>query len=167
MTTGDIYYGAQDGAFVVRFVGAIRYTMCCALDELLTAELKRPGLQRVFIDLRDADSVDSTSLGLLAKIANLLRAAGRPPATLLTGCADIREVLDSVGFDEIFDIGSDADGAGACPDAPLKLDVACRDLQKMADTVRETHGVLSDLNEKNRELFKDVIGALDKEPAAR
>lgn len=163
MTTGDIYYGAQDGAFVVRFVGAIRYTMCCALDELLTTELNRPGLQQVFIDLLDADSVDSTSLGLLAKIANLLRAADKPPATLLANCADIHELLESVGFDDIFSISEHCE---ACPDASQQLDVTCQDLQKIANTVRETHGVLSDLNDKNRELFKDVIGALDKKPAA-
>jgi anti-anti-sigma regulatory factor len=159
MKSGEIHYGADGGSGVVQFVGDIRYTMCCAFDKLLDVQLSRSDLQRFFIDLRQATAVDSTTLGLMAKIANTLAENGHPKPIVLSVNPDINELLDSLGFDEIFEIRPDAPD---CPTPTRQLAVADPAKQQMSRVVLNAHLSLSDLNDNNREQFRGVVEALSE-----
>lgn len=159
MKSGEIYYGADGGSGVVQFIGDIRYTMCCAFDKLLDVQLNRGDLEQFYIDLRQATAVDSTTLGLMARIANTLAENGRPKPIVLSVNPDINELLDSLGFDEVFDIRADAPG---CPPAKRQLAVADAAKQQMSKVVLNAHLSLSDLNENNREQFRGVVEALSE-----
>lgn len=167
--TGEIFYGQQSGpegdVRVIKFVGEIRYTVCCSLDNLIEHQLAADNLDTVYIDLREVTSIDSTSLGLLAKIANTLRGRGRAKAVLLSAADDIDELLESMGFDEIFTIRHADENAVDCPPARQRLDIhppPAKD--QMSEKVFEAHNVLSNLNDKNRALFEDVLGVLKPKP---
>ncbi|NIW77982.1 MAG: anti-sigma factor antagonist, partial [Calditrichae bacterium] len=58
---------------MLKFSGDIRYTMGCSLDDFLKKLFKRSDFETILIDLTETRSIDSTSLGLLAKIANFMQ----------------------------------------------------------------------------------------------
>ena len=158
MTSGDIYYAEQEDAYVLKFVGDIRYTLGCALDDLTMQQLARDDLPHIFIDLREADSIDSTSLGLLAKVANTLRDQNKDKAVVISSNENINEVLESMGFDEIFSICT---GVETYPAVCQHLSTDGTETKEhMTKIVLEAHSVLSELNDKNREMFSSVVGAL-------
>jgi anti-anti-sigma factor len=69
MTDGSILHASHDGVEVLRFVGEIRYRLAPALDRYLESVFAKPGLAGFVIDLIETDSIDSTNLGILARIA--------------------------------------------------------------------------------------------------
>ena len=163
MQSGKIYYADEAQACVLKLVGDIRYTMGCSLDGLVDQQLAREDLEVVFIDLSEATGIDSTSLGLLAKIANIMRSRGKDEVIIISPNPDINEILNSMGFDEIFTI---CEGNDACPCASTPVPVTNPNKDKMAQTVLDAHRRLCDLNEKNRAAFAGVIGALENKLAS-
>lgn len=160
MKSGEIFYDTHGDAYVVKFVGEIRSHMGCSLNDHLKQALDGEELRQVYIDLLDATSLDSTSLGLLAKIANALRQAEKPKAIVLSDSDDINQVLESMGLDEIFTIRA---SDNVCPCASKHLDViAAPARDEMQQTVLEAHNVLIDLNEKNRQTFQELIEVIEK-----
>jgi len=55
---------------VIKLNGDVRYTMGCALGDFLNRLFAQTDYDGIIVDLTDAHSIDSTSLGLLARIAN-------------------------------------------------------------------------------------------------
>lgn len=163
MSAGSVFYAKLGNAYVLRFVGDIRYTLGCALDEFLDRLFERRDFDNILIDLREATSIDSTSLGLLARVANFQRGEFGKRTTIVSTNADINETLDSVGFDQVFSVCHDPDG---CPPAHEPLRVSPPSPTELSDTMYEAHRLLSDLNERNRNAFRDVLDLL-KESAGR
>ncbi|HXH02054.1 MAG TPA: STAS domain-containing protein [Candidatus Competibacteraceae bacterium] len=160
MDTGAVYYAKQDHAYVLKFVGAIRYTLGCALDDFLNHLFRQRDFDNILIDLRETTSIDSTSLGLLAKIANFMSAQLGKRTTIVSTNADINQTLDSVGFYQVFSICQDPEAQ--CPQAERLVpdqDVE-PDRQHLGETLYEAHRLLSELNEKNRATFHNVLEAL-------
>lgn len=163
MTNGAIYYAKRDATYVLKFVGEIRCTMGCALDEFLNRLFTRKDFDGIAIDLSDTVTIDSTNLGLLAKIANFMHSRFHRKPLLISTNADVNAVLDSMGFDDVFEICR-CDGSCRLNDAELlQIDEPSRGA--MARTMLDAHHTLSNLNEYNRREFKSVIGALRKRAA--
>jgi anti-anti-sigma factor len=108
MDAGNVLYANHDGLVVFKFVGEIRYTMgdsyrvSASLDAFLDDLFESKDFENILIDLTETDSIDSTNLGLLAKIAQFTeRHYGRKP-TIISTNEDINAILDSVGFDQVF-----------------------------------------------------------------
>lgn len=163
MKRSGIFYADQGQCYVLKFVGDIRYTMGCALDELLEQHLIEEDIENVFVDLSEATSIDSTSLGLLAKIANLMHNRNKHKVLLVAPNDDISQLLESIGFDEIFDI---CRKEYPCPPASEQLQITDPAKEQMAKTMLEAHNILSELNDKNRAMFKDVVGILKARAAS-
>jgi len=113
-------------------------------------------LSDIIIDVRKAEHIDSTMLGLLAKIARRFIAHHHRKPTLLSTNEDISILLDNMGFDAAFTIRP---SAAAVPfyleDIPL--------LEKsvpMPETLLEAHGELMDLDDRNVERFSTTVEAL-------
>jgi len=73
MSTGRIQFAEQDGTFVLKFVGEVRLTLCSALDATIEKIFTALNFSAIVIDLTDTRSIDSTTLGLLAKLSILSR----------------------------------------------------------------------------------------------
>ena len=69
MSEGRVLAASQDGAHVIRFFGDVRLTMCTTIDDYFQAMFDDPGFASVLVDLCDAEGIDSTTLGMLAKLA--------------------------------------------------------------------------------------------------
>lgn len=166
---GRVLYAEHEGTCVLRFQGPIRYTMAPSVDAFLNELLARRAPRTICADLSEIDSIDSTGIGLLAKIAIAQRRAGESKPLLFSPKRDINEVLSSVCLDDAFQLVDHAPDA----DALATLAVTEPSEQALRRTILEAHRLLSTLSESNRAMFKDVVEGLaaddrdDETPASR
>ena len=157
MESGAAFYVKQGATYVLKLSGDIRYTMGCALGDFLDGLFARTDYDNILVDLTEAHSVDSTSLGLLARIANFSRERFAHKTTLLSTNPDVNQILDNMGFYEIFDIIETGDTVSMAL-RQLSIEGPCKD--DLTRIVYEAHRTLSDLNPRNQEAFKNVLDNL-------
>ena len=158
VAVGKILVADHDGTFVIKLVGDVRVTICVAFDEYLAKMLVPGNFHSVIIDLSDANGIDSTTLGLLAKVAiQSARQFNYRPMIISTN-ESITRLIESMGFDAVFDICTE----------PLRIEKSLRALQIVnctEDTVRdkviEAHRQLMDLNDENRTKFSELVTSLE------
>jgi len=157
---GRILVGSHDGVYVIVFEGDVRLTLCTTVDVYLEKMFQDPAFRSVIIDLSRTDNIDSTSLGLLAKLSIQAdrRFSFRP--TLVSTKPDITRVLTSMGFDEVFSI----------VETPLEHKEQLAELPCIAASeedvrqrVIDAHKTLMAMNEGNREAFHDLVAVLEAE----
>ncbi|MGB2130400.1 MAG: STAS domain-containing protein [Marinobacterium sp.] len=158
MSDGAIYYACRDGHYVLKFLGDVRLTLCSTIERHLDAVLQRDDITDSLVDLTETDNIDSTSLGLIAKLAIKAGKKGMPKPTLVSTRDDITRVLMSMGFDRVFVLLPELP-ASRCELKQVPF------VQESEDEVRsrilDAHRVLSDLNDSNREAFKDLVATLE------
>lgn len=160
MDSGKILYASHKGIHVLRFIGEIRHTLAPSLNDFLQWLFAKPVAASFIIDLQETDIIDSTILGLLARIAKRMDQSGRPKATIVCDRADINEILIGVGFDTVFDM---VESSQPIPQEGQTLSVLEADRETMRYTILEAHRTLMELNERNRNVFHDVVEALEQE----
>ncbi len=101
---GRILVGCQAGVYVILFEGDVRLTLYTAADRFLDRMFSDANFKSVVVDLSNTMSIDSTSLGLLAKLSILAKRRFDYVATLISSRADITRILLSMGFDDVFHI---------------------------------------------------------------
>lgn len=158
MNPGKILVAKETGVYVLKLFGDVRLTLCTALDACLNDIVADPDLEAVYIDLTDAQGIDSTTFGFLAKISIMTTRHFDWQPTIVSTNEDITRILLSMRFDELFTI----------VDMPLDEFASLRQLQcqKMSesdakDKVLEAHKILMQLNEQNREKFKELVTMLE------
>lgn len=160
--TGKILAGGQKGVFLVRCVGDVRLGMSTGMDSYFEDLLASGECTSIIVDLSETESIDSTSLGSLAKLSiTTRRLLGRLP-TLVSTNPDITRVLKTMGFNEVFQL----------VEQPLEdldeLDLVDRTQSKTSNEdelrryVIDVHKALMSLNGKNRECFKDLMETLER-----
>jgi len=157
---GRILVGDHDGVHVMLFTGDVRLTLCKAMDDYLDEMLKDPCIRSIVVDLSATENIDSTSLGLLAKLSiESDRRFGYRP-TLISTQTDITRILETMGLDDVFNLVRE----------PLVHEEQLGDLPPCAATedqvrtrVLEAHRVLMGLNEHNRAAFQDLVTTLEAE----
>lgn len=159
MCAGKIQFAEQNGSFVLKFVGDVRLTLCTVLDAAIDQIFDTARFAAIIIDLSEAESLDSTTLGLLAKLSIKSRQKTGLLPTLATTNPDITRLLNSMGFDQVFNIVSH----------PVVTSENLRDLppqdeneEKVKEKVLEAHRILMSLNESNRNEFRDLVSALEQ-----
>lgn len=158
MTTGKIQFAESQGTFVLKFIGDVRLTLCAALDAYIEKIFSALTFDSIVIDLTETENIDSTSLGLLAKLSILSRQRVGLLPTLVSNHDDMNRLLQSMGFDQVFNMVSD----GKPTDTDLEdLPGQVLSEQVVKDKVLEAHRILMDLNEHNREAFRDLVSTLE------
>jgi len=158
MDNGNVLHACHDGVHVLRFIGDIRYPLSPSIDRYLDGIFTGPEPVGFVIDLTETDSIDSTNLGLLARLAMRMQSIDAGRVTVVSNRADINSVLTSMALDEVFDIVEDT-GLEAGPLQEVAQDNA--DKESLARTLIDAHRALMDLNERNREMFRDVVTHLE------
>jgi len=157
MQPGKILFAEHEGSFIIKLVGDVRLTLCTSFDEFLERMFSHPKFLSVVVDLNDADGIDSTTLGLLAKLAiqSQKRFGFRP--VLLCSKEDILRIITSMGFDEVFEVQQGTSQIASAAELPTR--------QEPEDAVRQriicAHKVLMDLRAENRLRFQELIKALE------
>ena len=164
MDKGKVLYASHNDVHVLRFIGDIRYTLSPSIDRFLEEIFASSKPAGFVIDLTETDSIDSTNLGLLAHLATRMQRLDAQRVTIVSNRADINSVLNSMALDEVFDIVEDT-----CLETDATQEVPQEDTNRdtLAHTLIEAHRALMDLNERNREMFRDVVASLEKNGASR
>ena len=158
MQDGRILAASHDGAYVLRFDGDVRLTLCTTIDEYFQKMYADPDFASVWVDLCSAEGIDSTTLGLLAKLALKVKEQfGFQPVIYCCEPGIVR-LLKSMGFQRLFDIREQrCEESGSSNEIPTVA--GSEDAVK--NKVIEAHRVLMDLSDENRERFKDLIAVLE------
>ena len=155
---GKILAANHHGAYMIRLVGDVRLTLCTTIDEYFQQMFEDPEFASVWVDLCDAEGIDSTSLGLLAKLAlNVKERFGFAPA--IYSCEPgINRLLKSMGFQRLFELHEEA-----CfnPEDISEIPTVQGSEQVVKEKVIEAHRVLMDISDENRARFKDQMNALE------
>ena len=69
MSTGRILVGNGDGTYLMKLVGDVRLRLGAAVDEFLDRMFQDRGFRSVVVDLSATEGIDSTSLGVLARLS--------------------------------------------------------------------------------------------------
>jgi len=163
MDNNKVLHACHNDAHVLRFIGNIRYTLTPSIDRFLERIFTESKPAGFVIDLTETDSIDSTNLGLLARLAMRMQRLDNQRITLVSNRTDINSVLYSMALDEVFDIVEDT-----CLETDTAQEVPQQNIDRetLTRTLIKTHRALMDLNERNRETFRDVVTALEKNEAS-
>lgn len=158
MQEGKILAASHNGAYVIRMVGDVRLTLSTTIDEYIHTMFADPEFASVWVDLCDAEGIDSTTLGLLAKLALQVKERfGFQPA--IYSCEPgINRLLRSMGFQDLFELHEEA---CANPEEISEIPQVDDNEAAVKEKVIEAHRVLMDLSEENRARFKDLMSALE------
>jgi len=158
MDNGNVLHASHNDVHVLRFIGDIRYPLSPSIDRFLEEIFASSKPAGFVIDLTETDSIDSTNLGLLTRLATRMQRLDARRITIVSNRADINSVLNSMALDEVFDIVEDT-----CleTDATQEVPHEDTDRETLAHTLIEAHRALMDLNERNREMFRDVVASLE------
>lgn len=158
MSEGSIYYACQSGLYVLKFVGEVRLTLCSTIDTHLEHVLSSEKVRDTLIDLTETTAIDSTSLGLLAKLAIKAGQLGMPQPTLVSTNPDVTRILYAMGFDQVFLLLSEMPTSRH---DLVQVPFVQESESQVRDRIIAAHQVLIDLNESNRQAFKDLLSKLE------
>lgn len=159
MSSGHIFVAEHGGVYVIRLVGDVRLTLCLSFDQFIAAMFAQENFKSVIFDLREAEGIDSTTLGLMAKISIGTRERGLDSPVVVAGNASIMRLLVSMGFEDIFELVSDHNlpFRGAQP-----LDEIVSDETAVHAKVLEAHKILMELNQPNKVKFHELVETLQR-----
>ena len=157
MNSGRILVATVNNVPILKFVGDVRVLMSGMMDSYFSSLYGRAILDRMVVDMTETQGIDSTALGLIAKMAIQLRNRFNVSPTIVSTNPDITRILKSMSFDLICYIVEE----------PLASKVNYDELNEKAeseDAVRkkviEAHQTLMTLSEDNRIEFQDLVSAL-------
>ena len=160
MKEGKIFYFEKEKVYFIKLVGEISHPVSTNFNSFIEKLFQDKALKDIFVDLSEVKYIDSTNLGLLAKIARGLIKAQQKKTTVLSTNKDVNQLLTSMGFHEVFILlQSSEDHSKEFETIP---NVSASD-RKRAEILLEAHKTLSEMNNKNKLLFKNVVEVLKNE----
>lgn len=166
MSRGKILVADERSDYLLKFVGDVRLNLCTSLNRYMQALFKKDKVNRVVVDMLDAEGVDSTTLGLIAKMGLYCRKHYQTNVQLFCDNPSILRTLSCMGLDEIIDVldrelDSQLDSdLGDYLEESSGSDAAVDEIRQH---VLEAHRVLSQINPNGGEEFADLISALERD----
>lgn len=160
MDDGKILYAMVENTCILKMVGAIVYRISPGFDRFLQKVSEDKSVTNFIVDLTDTSHIDSTNLGLLARLHEFSVAKSSEMPTVVSTKESINEVLRNIGFSKMFNIIDCLDNIQSSfkefpQDENLK--------ENLSEIMLNAHRELAKLNEANKEIFKDVIKYLEEE----
>jgi anti-anti-sigma factor len=157
MPDARVLHAERNGICVIRLEGQVRMTMCPTLEEFVERMFADATLRGVVVDVSAAESLDSTTLGVLARLSRRAREQLHDKPALCGASPDVRRVLDSCGLDDQFHFLRNARG-----DCEFERIVECdAGEDEMRRCVIAAHRELMALSEHNRETFSSLVATLE------
>jgi anti-anti-sigma factor len=159
MNTGRVLFAVDDGVYVLKFVGDVRLEFGTRIDAFIDVVERDAGLKAVVVDLGETEHVDSTSLGLLAKLSEVcVHRLGNVPMLVCRDRGMLR-FLHTMGFSDVFEI---RDALTDAPDCTQELPALAHDEEGTRQSVLSAHRLLMSLNERNAREFRDLVQLLEQ-----
>jgi anti-anti-sigma factor len=158
LSAGKIFVSDEEGNYLIKFIGDVRVTLCGSLNRYMETIFGSSDVKRVVVDMLEAEGLDSTTLGLLAKLGLHCRNQYAIDVQVFCQNPSILRTLDCMGFDEIFDIIQEVPKISAKLQSITSVNPEVDEIRKQ---VLEAHKLLVQLNPKNSSEFTDLIRALE------
>ncbi|MBV1932347.1 MAG: STAS domain-containing protein, partial [Porticoccaceae bacterium] len=142
MNKGKILVGESEGNYLIKMTGDVRVTLCTSLNQYINTIFKASDVSSVLVDLRDVEGLDSTTLGLLAKLA--LSCQRMYELTPLLFCTNegVLKTLEVMALDEYFEVIRSHEISGtALEELPCSPDE-----ERARQDVLEAHKLLIEIN---------------------
>lgn len=156
--TAKILSARENGVVIIRLLGDVRYTISATFKAFLETLFHDPKVTNIIVDLSGTSNIDSTNLGLLAKVATHSHKHLHHKSLLVSDNSDVNQVLHSVGFDRVF-VLTDHYDMPATELAELAPEEASR--EQLADVLLDAHRTLAGMNDNNKAMFADVVRSLE------
>ena len=161
MNPGQIHYAVVENRAFLKLAGTIRYPLSQRLNLAVGRMFARATAKEVVVDLQEVEFIDSTCLGLLARVATRCLELGCELPVIVSTQPEVNRLLRSMGFDHVFVLIADL----AAPTAGLadaaELAGVCR--RPDPQVVLDAHRALCEINANNRLLFQNVIEQLESD----
>lgn len=166
VSSGSILVADHQGVYVIKMQGDVRLTLCVSFDECIEELTSKDGFFTILFDVSEAEGLDSTTLGLMAKMAVNAQSQGRDKPIIICPDPGIKRLLQTMGLDEVCEVMEHS------PETFCELDQTAdnvisleqvkedQDEEQLRSKILEAHCVLMQLNETNRETFKDLVQTL-------
>lgn len=159
MADGQVLAANENGAYVLRFVGDVRLTLCGSIEDYVESMLADKDFRSVWVDLCDVEGIDSTTLGQLAKLAIAVYERYNFRPAIFCCDAGINRLLQSMGLDRIFEMHEKTCCATGCgqsiPMVPGSED-------EVREQVLEAHRTLMGMSDDNRDRFSELVSTLER-----
>ncbi|MGI9322094.1 MAG: STAS domain-containing protein, partial [Pseudomonadales bacterium] len=151
---GKILYAEHEGVHVLKLVGDVRLTLGPVITQFLDHLRSCEGFKQIVVDLKETQGIDSTALGLLAKVAICSRESFDSTPAVICPDPDIARLLRSMAMEQVCHLVPEM--------AADESDLAELPRQNVSeDTLREevllAHRTLMSLNTGNKKKFKDLV----------
>jgi anti-anti-sigma factor len=157
---GKILFAEQGGVHVLKFIGEVRLTLGPTISTFLKKLESCGHFQSMIIDLSETETIDSTALGLIAKIAICTRERFGSATSVVSPSEDITRVLRSMAMEQVCVITSEiVSDAANMHELPAEITSEA----VMRDQVLDAHRTLMALGDQNYDKFQDLVEALEYE----
>jgi anti-anti-sigma factor len=157
---GSILYARKDKVLCIRLEGRMTFSLGPGFTDFIGLIFARDDWTDLVVDLTGTAAIDSTTLGLLAKIARLLRQRRNQTLVVVSSQERITATLRSVGLERLMTI---VPPAGSAVDHLTALPTQEGDKAEQSRVVLDAHRELMALNEQNAAQFRTVVEFLEKE----
>ena len=158
MSAGKILVSDNQGNYLLKFVGDVRVTLCGSLNRHMETIFGSRDVKKVIVDMLEAEGLDSTTLGLMAKLGLHCRKEYGINVQVFCQNPSILRTLDCMGFDEIFDIIQEVPTING---ELHSIESVSSEVDEIRRQVVEAHKLLMQLNPDNSKEFTDLIRALE------
>lgn len=158
--TGKILFAQKSQVYCIKIIGHIRFPAISWFSLLLDRIFKNKFLEDIFIDMTETIYLDSTNLGGLADLALQSQRKYNLKPTIISIHEEVDEMIENIGFHKIFTVIHEPKDLS--DNLQVFTGTEISDKQK-TEMIYNAHKVLSELNEKNKDHFKNVIDLLESD----
>lgn len=163
MREGHIRFARRGPVVLLKLSGSVTFLRGSDLEAFIRRIFAEGRALDLVVDLHEAEHLDSTILGLLARTARYQAKCGGQPPCLLSSSDDINLLLDTMGFSGVFAMRT----TPAADLGPLaEIAPAPHTGSERARTVLDAHRALLDLGprrEADAAALRDVVDMLRQE----
>ena len=160
MSTGHVEYASLNGTHIFKLIGEVRAQSCISLDKLLVRIEQQKNVIGAIVDLTETTFIDSTVLGILAKLGLKLKQIHHIQAVMLSTNPDISTLANSMGLGQVFVILNYCGDPNICTKALIDDNI---NHGTMLCTVLDAHKTLMKLNQSNQNMFEPLVKQLEKQ----
>ncbi|HET9933119.1 MAG TPA: STAS domain-containing protein [Polyangiaceae bacterium] len=162
MTLGHVTHAQKGSVHVLRYFGTVNFLLAPGIQNFVDHLIEDGSVSGLVFDLSGASSLDSTNLGLMARVNERLVSKGAANSVIISGNEDIDAVLRSMGFDQTFELLSGDADDGAPNVEPIQTPAPSS--VELKRTMLDAHQALIRMSEAHRKEFEAVVACLERDP---
>jgi len=146
----------KNGVCNIKLVGQIRYNSSAkGFMDFVSANVADRKVKDVIVDLRTCEYIDSTDIGVLAKIATLQENKGEKKPTLVY-CEEssVSQAISDVSVNLLFDVYV---GKEISEQELYEVENSNYSLDEITKIMYDSHKLLCDLDDLNKEKFGKTV----------